>query len=616
MREHRGPAAQDTARVRVDGLQVVYPGPSPVTALAGVDVVLAAGRCLCVLGESGSGKSTLGRALLGLLFGAQVSGRIRLNGVPVSTDSDWNRVRWRDISIALPSGTALNPVVGIGEQIAEPIRVHLSAGAKAAAERAGAILEQVGLGAWAAERYPHELSTGQRRLAMIAMALSCDSPVMVLDEPTAGLDPATRRDVLSLLARLRDGGRSLLVLTHDVPAARLLADDVAVLYRGWIAEHGPAASVLDDPRSPYAFGLLNANSTLGSVKDLRGIRGTAPDPGELLSGCPFATRCTQVIDICTRELPPEVSPVGEHGPRTVACHRSGLVDVLQMRGIGKSYLLRHGLRRVRVPAVVDVDLTVREGEVVGLVGRNGAGKSTFAQIAAHLAEPDTGAVWLQGSEMRSLPAAERKQLKTRVQMLFPDPVEAVSARLTVKDIVREPLDVQGTGESNWRDAEVARLLTQVGLPAQAMLDRHAHEVSTGQLQRVALARALALAPKLLVADEPVECLDPSERAKVLQLLKSIQVERGLAMLLISHDLSVVLRIADRVAVMDAGRIVEFAPSSQLLHRPAHPTTRALLEASGADPASWPPLPGGVHHAPASSIRSDLIPELYSREVST
>lgn len=616
MRETSAEQLPGPPSMLVDGLRVTYPGAPAVTALDGVSVTLAPGRCLSVLGESGSGKSTLGLALLGLLPRAQVSGRIEVDGTSLSTAADWGPVRWREISIALSSGTALNPVVRIGEQIAEPIRLHVGAGASAAADRAKAVLEEVGLGAWAAERHPHELSTGQRRLAMVAMALSCDSPVMVLDEPTAGLDPATRQHLLKLLGRLRDGGRSLLVLTHDVAAARLLADDVAVLYRGWIAEHGPATAVLDNPRSPYAFGLLNANSTLGSVKDLRGIRGTAPDPGELLPGCPFASRCTQTIDICTRSKPPDVTPVNEHGARRVACHRFGLVPVLEMRGIGKSYLLRHGLRPQRVPAVVDVDLTVHEGEVVGLVGRNGAGKSTFAQIAAHLSEPDSGTVWLRGTDIQRLPPKERKQSMTQVQMLFPDPLEAVSARLTIADIVREPLDVQHLGERSWRQAEVIRLLTLVGLPAQAMVDRHAHEVSTGQLQRIVLARALALQPKLLVADEPVECLDPSERAKVLQLLKSIQVERGLAMLLISHDLSVVLRVADRVAVMDGGRVVELAPSSELLRSPRHPTTRALLEASGADPASWPPLVAPRLRQSADDATADPFLDPCSREVLT
>lgn len=589
------PQTQSRWRAEIDGLRVVYPGDRPVAALDGIQLSLGRGSCLFVLGESGSGKSTLGRALLGLLSEAQVSGRIQFDGRLVSTEADWSEIRWREVSIALASGTAMNPVIRVGEQIAEPIRVHLRADAKAATARAAQLLDEVGLGAWALDRFPHELSTGQRRLAMIAMALSCDSPTMILDEPTSGLDPQARGEVLALLARHRAAGRSVLVLSHDVAAARTLADDVVVLYRGWVAERGAAHTVLDDPRSPYAFGLLNANPTLGSVKDLRGIRGDAPDPGRAALGCPFAERCTQIIDVCTRERPDEVAAEGDDGRRQVACHRRGLVPVLELRDITKDYMRRNGLRTQRVPAVAHVSLTLREAEVLGVVGRNGAGKSTLAQIAAHLSLPDTGSVRLQGLDLAGLDGAEERRLRGRVQMLFPDPVEAVSARLTIGEIVREPLDVQHVRDRDWRRDEVVRLLGQVGLPAAAILDRHAHELSTGQLQRVALARALALQPKLLIADEPVECLDPSERAKVLQLLKSVQIQRGMSMLLISHDLSVVLRVADRVAVMDGGRIVETASSTELLRRPTHPVTRALLEASGADPTSWPalePTPGG------------------------
>ncbi|HWG73453.1 MAG TPA: oligopeptide/dipeptide ABC transporter ATP-binding protein [Acidimicrobiales bacterium] len=570
-------------RLRVEDLRVTYPGNRPVTALAGVDLTLDAGSCLCVLGESGSGKSTLAHGLIGLLGDAEVAGRIRLEGEDLADQGDWQRVRWRQISIVLSSGTALNPVLRIGDQIAEPLKVHGGASSGAANARVDALLDQVGLGPWAAGRFPRELSTGQRRLAMIAVALVCDAPVVLLDEPTSGLDPQTRRELLRLLGALRDEGRSLLMLTHDLAAARALADEVLVLYRGWVAERGPAAAVLDDPRHPYSFGLLNANPSLGSVKELRGIRGDPPDPSQVAVGCPFVERCTQAIPACVKQRPPEIPPDGEDGPRHVACVRAGLVPVLELRAITKSYLLRQGpLGHQHVAAVAGVDLTVRESEVVGLVGRNGAGKSTLAQICARLLEPDAGEVRLEGTDVLALTGRDLRRARARVQMLFPDPLEALSARFTVGRLVREPLDVQEVGDPEWRDEEVTRLLGQVRLPASAVLDRRTHELSTGQLQRVALARALALAPKLLVADEPVEHLDPSERAKVLQLLKTIQVERGMAMLLVSHDLGVVLRVADRVVVVDGGRVVEEGPSAQILRHPAHPVTRQLLEASGAE----------------------------------
>lgn len=569
-------------RLRAQGLTVTYPGPPPVAALNGVDIDIRVGECLCVLGESGSGKSTLAHSLIGLAGGADVDGRIQLEGEEISGEASWQRVRWRQVSIVLSSATALNPVLRVGEQVAEPVRVHTGAGSGAAQARARSLLEQVGLGQWAAERFPRELSTGQRRLAMIAVALASDAGLLLLDEPTAGLDPQTRIEVLSLLGALRDEGRSLLLLTHDLPAARTLADQVAVLYRGWVAESGPAPAVLDDPRHPYSFALLNANPTLASVKDLRGIRGDPPDPGAVAVGCPFAERCTQVVAVCKEQPPRAIPPDGETGPRRVACHRGGLVPVLELRGVRKAYVIGNGpLGRRHVPAVAGVDLTVRESEVVGLVGRNGAGKSTVAQMAAHLLEPDSGEVHLEGANLLTLAGRELRKRRTRVQMLFPDPVEALSARLTVRRLVREPLDVQDIGEPRWRDEHVLHLLGQVRLPAASVAERHAHELSTGQLQRVALARALALSPKLLVADEPVECLDPSERAKVLQLLKGLQVERGMAMLVVSHDLAVVLRIADRVAVMDNGMIVEEGSSAQILRQPSHPVTRQLLEASGA-----------------------------------
>jgi peptide/nickel transport system ATP-binding protein len=357
-----------------------------------------------------------------------------------------------------------------------------------------------------------------------------------------------------------------------------------VMYRGWLAEVGPARAVLDRPRHPYSWALLNARPTLASVKDLRGIRGDPPNPTEVASGCPFAGRCTQEIDICRVGRPPLMPPTGEDGERMVACVRGGVVPVLVGRNLSKAYAVRGGFgRREEVTAVDRVSVEVLEGEVVGLVGASGAGKSTLSSMLVRLLEPDEGSVELEGRDLLAATGPELKAARRRVQLLFQDPFEALSARLTVGQAVREPLEVQGLGGAEEQDRRVRTMLRAARLPADDdFLARHTHELSGGQLQRVALARALVLEPKLLVADEPVSMLDPSEQAKVLQLLKQLQVDRGMAMVLVSHDLASVLRIADRVLVMDGGRVVEEGTGSDLLMAPRHPATRALLDAAGRD----------------------------------
>ncbi len=581
-----------SAAVEVRHLRVVYPTDPPVQALDGITLEAQPGECLGVLGESGSGKSTLARALLGLLDDAHLDGELRLDGAPLEglDEEGWRGLRWRRIGLVFQSTAALNPVLRVGRQVSEPMEVHLGLGEERATGRARALLERVGLPAEAADRYPGELSGGQRRLALLATALACEPDVLVLDEPTAGLDPTTRGHVLGLLERLRtDAGRTLLLLTHDVDALRMVANRVAVLYRGWLAEIGPAQRVLDDPRHPYTWGLLNAHPTLGNVKDLRGIRGDPPDPTQVATGCPFAERCTQAVAESHDGRPPLLAPERD-ARRLVACVRGGLVAVVRARGLRKSYELRGGLtRRTRIPAVDGVDVDVREGEVVGLVGPNGAGKSTLGRLLLRLLEPDAGTIELEGADLLALRGAELRAMRRRAQMLFQDPYEALSPRLTVRECVREPLDAQGIGEPDEREQRVRSVLTETRLPPTAgFLDRHTHQLSGGQLQRVALARALVLDPKLLVADEPFEGLDPSEQAKMLQLLKGLQVERGMAMVLVSHDLAVVLRVADRVVILDEGRVVEQATGSRLLAAPRHPTTRRLLAAAGRpeQPARW------------------------------
>ncbi len=574
--------------LEIRDLTVTYPGPPAVRALDGISLAVGPGECVGILGESGSGKSTLARTVVGLSPDAQVRGRILLGDLDLLSldEAGWRDVRWRRIALSFQSAAALNPVLRVGLQLAEPLRVHLRMDHDQAERRAAELLDEVGLRDSAARRYPGELSGGQRRLVLLAMALACRPEVVVLDEPTAGLDPVTRNQVLRLLGRIRaESGTALVVMSHDAEALETLADRVAVMYRGWLAEIGPGSQVLGDPRHPYSWALLNARPTLASIKDLRGIRGSPPDPTEVTRGCPFFGRCHQGREeVCAPDRPGLVQPTGESGPRVVACARGGVVALLAARGLRKSYpgpgsLLHRG----RLTAIEDVSLDVREGEVVGVVGSVGAGKSTLGMLLVRLLDADGGTVSFDGADLLAARGDELKKLRARLQMLFQDPFEALSGRLTVGQIVREPLDVQEVGDVGTRDATVRRTLAECRLPtSEAFLARHPHELSGGQLQRVALARALVLEPRLLVADEAVSMLDPSEQTNMLQLLKQLQAERGMAMVFISHNLSVVLRIADRILVLDRGRVVEEGPGSSLLVSPRHPVTHALLAASGRD----------------------------------
>ena len=520
--EHQPRPHERRPVLEVQELAVTYLGQPPVRALDGITFGVGAGECLGILGESGSGKSTLARAALGLLPEAEAVGRIRMGDLDLLPldEASWRSVRWARIALGFQSTAALNPVLRVGMQLTEPLRIHLGMGREQAERQAVEILGEVGLGDWTAERYPHELSGGQRRLVLLAMALACRPEVIVLDEPTAGLDPVTRNRVLELLQRVRaERGTALVVMSHDVEALDAIADRVAVLYRGWLAEIGPARQVLDDPRSPYTWALLNARPTLASVKDLRGIRGNPPDPTTVATGCPFYDRCHQGrADVCLPGRPPLLPPIGEDGARVVACGRGGVVALIAARGLSKTYAGRRGLvRRRRLKVVDDVSLDVREGEVVGLVGSTGAGKSTLGMMLVRLLDADGGTIQFDGVDLLAAAGGELKALRARLQMLFQDPFEALSPRMTVGEAVREPLDIQGIGDPETRDATVRRVVAECRLPVDdAFLSRHTHELSGGQLQRVALARALVLEPRLLVADEAVSMLDPSEQARMLQ----------------------------------------------------------------------------------------------------
>ncbi|MGC9335609.1 MAG: dipeptide ABC transporter ATP-binding protein [Anaerolineae bacterium] len=551
-----------------------------VRAVDGVSFDLAAGEALAIVGETGSGKTSIGRALLGLHPPGTTWGSIRLAGRELERlpEEAWRPLRWRHVAMAVQgAGTGFDPVYRIGEQIAEPMREHLRLPADEAAARATVLGQRVGLEARHLRAYPHQLSGGEKQRAMLAMALSCQPELLIVDEPTSGQDLLSRARILDLLRQVRaETGVSLILISHDLAAAAQVAGRVAVLYAGKLVEVGAAREVLEQPRHPYTWGLLNAYPNMTTARDLRGIRGQSPDPSQPPTGCRFHPRCTQAVDLCRQVEPPLV----QVGGRLIACHLGGLQTLLQARDLRKAFSSNGNGEAVT--AVQAASLEVYEGEVVALVGETGSGKTTLGRLLVGLLEADGGRVVFEGQDLALVEGRQRKALRRRIQFIAQDPFDAISPRLTVAEIVREPLDVQKVGTAEEREAKVHRCLQAVGLaPEPAFLERRAHELSGGQLQRVAIARALVLDPKLIVADEPVSMLDASEQAKVINLLKEIQSERGMGLLLVSHDLALVRKVADRILVMRRGEIIEGGPANRVVTRPEHEYTRALLAAAPA-----------------------------------
>ncbi|MBA3287295.1 MAG: ABC transporter ATP-binding protein [Acidimicrobiia bacterium] len=561
--------------LEVDQLRVRFGGE--VDAVRSVSFTLEAGDSLAIVGESGSGKSTLALCLLGLIQPPEASGRVRLAGQEMLGQSAavLRSRRWSTAALAL-QGSPFNPVVRVGDQVAEPLRDRRGASRSEARRRAGELAAEVALDPALLDRYPHQLSGGERRRASLAMTLALDPALVILDEPTAGLDPASRAELVERIRALTEQrGFALIVISHDLPDAARLAARTIVFYAGTAIEDGVTARVMLEPAHPYSWALINAFPVMSTVKDLRPIRGVPPDPRAVPSGCAFHPRCTRADDRCT-ELRPELA---ESRGRLVACHFGGLKDLLVATNVAKTF---RGAGH-DVHALCGVSLAVHEGESVGVIGPSGSGKSTLARIlAGHLA-PDSGRVLLGDT---ALPTSWRggtaKQLRRRIQLVMQDPIDALSPRLTVEQLVREPLDVGRDGEPDERGRVVADMLERVGLPSSgSFLSARPHELSGGQLQRVALARALVMRPKVLVADEPTAMLDASEQARLLVILRERQVEMGLGLVLVSHDMALVRKMVDRIVVLDGGEIVEEGSSEQVSLRPASITARRLVEAAPA-----------------------------------
>ncbi len=547
------------------------------SAVAGASLRILPGKVTALVGESGSGKSITGQTIMGLQPPqARVSGRILFHpgqGAPVdllSLPRDGRAIR------AIRGGqigmifqepmTSFSPLHTIGNQVSEALRLHDPMPPAALRARCEAMLGRVGFAdpARVFDMYPFELSGGMRQRAMIAMAVICGPSLLIADEPTTALDVTIQAQILALIRDLqREREMAVLLITHDLGVVANLADEVVVMNQGKVMESGPTRAIFTAPTHPYLRGLMEAVPKLG------------PHGRERLR--PLREIPAEGIHALARLRRPAELPAGGHPERPLISLR-GVTKAFEQRSQSWSLLAR---KQAPVKAVDDVSFDIFRGECLGLVGESGSGKTTVGKMLVHAIRPDAGTItYDDGDLVADIGAAEGAQLaalRSRVQMIFQDPVSSLSPRMTVGSILSEPLDIHRRGTPAERRAKVAALLNAIGLGPGAA-SRFPHSFSGGQRQRIGIARALALAPEFIVCDEAVSALDVSVQAQILNLLKDLQKELQLTYLFISHNLAVVNYMADRVAVMWRGRLVEIAPREIIMEAPVHPYTRALLAA--------------------------------------
>ena len=591
--------------LRVDGLDVEFAVKGgTLRALRDVSLYLEKGETLGIVGESGSGKSTLALAILRYLAGnARVpNGTIEFKGQDVHglSKKQLRGIRGNEIAhVAQNASRALNPSIRIGAQIREAIELHQDVSGKGEAmERVYDVIEQVNIPdpEEFATRYPSELSGGQQQRALIAMGLSCDPDCLILDEPTTGLDVTTQAKLLDLIEELKTGDVGILLITHNLAVVSQIADRVNILYAGKMMEQGPVEEVFEEPANPYTQALLATTPERGKQKNLRAIPGQIPGLDDIPDGCIFADRCAFATDECrngdiaieqvtatheTRCLHWETAradPI-ETGTRTGQEGEAGDV-ILEAENLVKHYDTGTALQNLLgnhnpVRAVQNVDLAIREGETVGLVGESGCGKSTLGRTLLNLYTPTAGTVRYRGADVTDFSKAAEREFRSECQIIFQDPEASINPRKRVEDVIERPLKLFTDLDAEGRDERVSELLGQVNL-GDELRPKYPHELSGGQQQRVAIARAFATNPSLVVLDEPVSSLDVSVQANVLNLLNDLREQYNTAYLLISHDMGVIEAIADRLAVMYLGQIIEQGTIEEVFEPPYHPYTRSLL----------------------------------------
>jgi peptide/nickel transport system ATP-binding protein len=633
----------ESALLDVSHLTVVYETQrGRLKALDDVSFEVRSGEALALVGESGSGKSTIALATMGLLGQeASVSGTIAFENRDLANlpPDQRRQIRGRDISIVFQDPfTSLNPSLTIGIQVAEPLIQHLGLSRDQASRRAITGLREVGLPY--PERlistYPHQLSGGMQQRVLIATALVCGPKLVVLDEPTTALDVTVEARLLDLLDEIRRSRKiGALFITHNLGVVNRIADRVCVIYAGRIVEIGRKDDVLSAPAHPYTKGLLASLPRLGASERqdrLAPIGGRFPDMTALPPGCVFAPRCPFAEAKCNepQQLSPAVSeravrcwkadalrqtlwpvPAPPKVSKEKTLARSGEFSVSDL---SKTYVLGSGGRSLRwtrpfgIPwpaieqptlrAVSNVSFDLPSGEVLGLVGESGSGKSTLARLSLRLIEPDGGEIVFNGGDVRKLRGTPLKAFRGKAQIIFQNPDSSLNPRRIVGEAVARAVKLHTDVPAKDRRRHVEDLFDRVGLP-RAYYDRYPHQLSGGEKQRVGIARTLATNPSVVVCDEPVSALDVSVQATVLNLLADLRDQFALSYLFISHDLSVVAHIADRIAVMYAGKLVETGTTAEVLEPPYHPYTETLLAAI--------PLPDPAQaHRHRTLLKSDAV----------
>ena len=567
----------------------------------GVSLRVPAGKTVALVGESGSGKTVISQSVMGLLpkNGLVLGGRILFSDPKLSAPPvDLARLRRDGPEIRALRGSrmgmifqepmsSLSPVHTIGNQIREALILHRKVTREEMRDEVRHMLGLVGFKnpARAYKMYPFELSGGLRQRAMLAMALICRPALLIADEPTTALDVTIQAQVLNLMRDLQSElGMAILLITHDLGVVANMADEVVVVYHGEITEAGTASDIFRRPQHPYLKALLRAlpHFDMDRSERLVALRDAGADLGVL-------------------------APLRRPGRTAQAA------PLLAIRNIRKSFKIKGqgllGTRTDSVVAVDDVSFDIRRGECLGLVGESGCGKTSLSKLIMRAMTPDRGTVTFNdGSkdiDVLALKGEALRRFRPRLQMIFQDPVSSLSPRMTVLNLIREPLEIHGIGTADEQTKRVGDLMAAVGLDRR-FLNRYPHSFSGGQRQRISIARTLAMNPDLIICDEPVSALDVSVQAQVLNLLKDLKKELGLTYLFISHNLAVVDYIADRIAVLAHGRIVELAPRHILFRKPAHSYTQALIRAvpypdldrpldlrmiaggSASDPAQWAP----------------------------